>query len=182
MNIVSIDLETTGLNHRRHEIWEAALVPVNPNFDRDCWCYQFPISGVGASAEALEIGGFADRYESPGAGMVIRRWPSGTTSVEGIEGALARMHALLDGATLLGCSVHFDAAFLAELFVRHGLQPEPWHHRYIDLGSFAGGAWGAKHALSSKAMSDRYPNEEAHDALADARWNVEVYEAITRGT
>jgi DNA polymerase III epsilon subunit-like protein len=179
MNIVSVDIETTGLNHRRHEVWEAALVPINPAFTNDCWCYQLPITDAGAEDAALKVGGFGERYTNPGAGLVTRRWPSGTTSVEGLPGALNRMHHELTGATLLGCSVHFDAAFLAELFARHGLTPEPWHQRYLDLGSFVGGAWGAKAALSSKAMPDRYPNEDAHDALADARWNVEVYKKIT---
>jgi DNA polymerase III epsilon subunit-like protein len=176
--LVSVDIETTGLDPQRHEIWEVALVPVNPY--EDSWCYQLPVTLIGASGEALEIGGFSERYGAPGPNFVIRRWPSGASSPEGLEGALRCIYNQLNGATLLGCSVHFDASFLAELFRKHGfLDPEPWHHRYLDLGSFAGGAWGVKHALSSKAMSDRYTNANAHDALADARWNVEVYRKIT---
>lgn len=174
-NIVSVDIETTGLHPKRHETWEVAIVPVDDI--KAGFCYQLPVTLVGADREALDVGRFTERYWCPRPGRAIRRWPSGAITSEPLDQVLGRIASALAGAHLLGCSVHFDANFLAELLERANY-PARWHHRYLDLGSFAGGAWDAKGPLSGRAMADRYPNPEAHDALADAEWNVEVYRNI----
>lgn len=178
--IVSIDIETTGIDPQSHETWEVAVVPLEGIEGREPEprCYQLPVTLVGAESEALKVGGYRDRYLDVAPGTAVRRWPSGAVTVELLHEALLWTHEQLRDATLLGCSVHFDASFLAELFRRQGYNPAPWHHRYLDLGSYAGGAWGAKSALSSRAMADRYPNDAAHDAFADALWNVQVYQRI----
>lgn len=184
MRLVSVDIETTGLDPTRHETWEVAIVPLEGRQGRriDPRGYQLPVSLVGADSKALEVGGFRERYEMPPTATIsMRHLPNGTGTLELLDEGLRWLHTELTDAHLLGCSVHFDAAFLAELFRRHGLGPEPWHHRYLDLGSYAAGAWGAKKPLSSKAMSDRVPNFDAHNAFSDALWNVQVYNFI-RGT
>jgi len=181
LKIVSVDIETTGTDPSRHEAWEIAVVPLEGIQGRrpEKRCYQIPVTLVGSQYEALKVGDFYGRYTWPRPDAAHRIWDSGTTTQESLDGAFAWIFRELKDAQLLGCSVHFDAAFISELFRRHGFPAMPWHHRHLDLGSFAGGAWGAKHALSSKAMADRYPNEDAHNALADAEWNVEVYRQIT---
>jgi hypothetical protein len=181
--IVSIDIETTGLDPTAHETWEITIVPLEgiEGHRPDARCYQLPVTLIGAESEALEIGRFGDRYTKPLPGVAVRRWPSGASTTEPLTGVLLWIHEQLRDATLLGCSVHFDASFIAELFRRQGFNPAPWHHRHLDLGSFTAGAWGAGNALSSLAMSDRIPNPDAHDALADALWNVHVYRSITAG-
>lgn len=180
MNLISVDIETTGLDPQRHETWEVAIVPVDaPN---SAYCYQLPVSLAGAEEEALEVGRFRDRYLNPPAGWCVLREPGKRLRDERrLDQALRDISIDLAGAHLLGCSVHFDAAFLSALLARHGMAPQPWHHRHLDLGSFAGGAWGAKIPLSGQSMADRYPNPDAHDALADALWNVEVYRRIVDG-
>jgi oligoribonuclease (3'-5' exoribonuclease) len=159
VKIVSVDIETTGLDPQRHEVWEVACIPVDA--PSHSFCYQLPATLNGAEATALEVGRFRSRYLEPKAGQAIQRWPSGAITIVSLDEALKRIEQELQDAQLLGCSVHFDANFLAELLARGG-RSALWHHRYLDLGSFAAGAWGAKHALSSKAMSDRVPNLDAH--------------------
>jgi DNA polymerase III epsilon subunit-like protein len=182
MNLISVDIETTGLDPEQHEVWEVAVVPVHA--PQSAYCYQLPVTLAGAEKEALEIGRFEDRYLHPRAGKSALRDLGHLSCAEEapMQQALRDIYIDLSGARLLGCSVHFDARFLEALFRRAGYGvPAPWHHRHLDLGSFAGGAWGAKSALSSQAMTDRIPNPGAHDALADARWNVEVYRRIVDG-
>lgn len=176
MEIVSVDIETTGLDPTRHETWEIAVVPVGKKAVPRC--YHLPITLVGAERRALKVGNFEGRYLDPAPGTAEHRWPAEGHRPEPLGEVIGWLHETLTDTQLMGCSVHFDASFLAELFRRHGLAPEPWHHRHLDLGSFAAGAWDAKHALSSKAMSDRIPNNRAHDAYADAIWNAVVYDRI----
>lgn len=189
MQLVSVDIETTGLDPQRHEIWEIAAVDVESG-NKLGW--KLPVYKLQeAEPGALTVGGFYEngckdpdycestvkvRAKPLDYPTAVRRYTHEPETA--LVGAVAEEVAkFLDGAALLGASVHFDAEFLRE-WLRQNRQCGTWHHRYLDLGSFAAGAWGAKQALSSKAMSDRYPNENAHNALADALWNIKVYEAI----
>lgn len=51
------------------------------------------------------------------------------------------LHERLTGATLAGSNPAFDARFLAALFADQD-DPEPWHHRLLDLSAFAAGRLG----------------------------------------
>jgi DNA polymerase-3 subunit epsilon len=52
------------------------------------------------------------------------------------------LHELLLGNTIAGSNPRFDANILANQFLKMGLQPEPWHHRLLDLSTYAAGALG----------------------------------------
>jgi oligoribonuclease (3'-5' exoribonuclease) len=184
MDLISVDIETTGLDPQRHEIWEIACVRVKDGA-RIGWKLPF-YKLAEAEPSALLVGDFyANGCPDPDycKSTVKSFYNSGKRRIEpetSLPGAVAEEVAkFLNGATLLGCSVHFDAEFLRAWLSQRN-QCATWHHRHLDLGSFAAGAWGAKSALSGKAMSDRYPNPDAHNAMADALWNVQVYENIRR--
>ena len=198
--IVSVDLETTGLVVGKHEVWEVGIVPLDSG--REHMHYQFqPLELEAAEPGALQVGGFYDRFDWIGDPRYARDMlvegvikddedeptgPSGHKAVTGAAEACWRIARELEGATLLGLNVgSFDAPFLAALLRKYGHSPT-WSHRYLDLGTFAAGAWGAKNVLSGKAVAERVAaygitNDEAHNASADARWNADAYGAILAG-
>lgn len=201
--IVSVDVETTGLIPGYHEVWEVALVPVDSG--REHLYYQFqPTHLERAEAEALKIGGFYENFdwiadanyardmlvegvvkeEDEDTGAVTEK-PSGHKALTGGGEACWRIAKELEGATLLGQNVHFDADHLEILLNKYG-HAATWGHRYLDLGSYAAGAFGEKTVLSGRQVSDRMEdhgivNESLHNAHADARWNVDAYHAILDG-
>lgn len=95
---------------------------------------------------------------------------------------------LADEPILVGVGVHFDAAVLGAMFIRHGLEPEPWHYGILDLKA---ATWGA---LSDRAQVVPLPlrsetlaaeldvvppaSEERHTALGDARWAARWFDAL----
>lgn len=175
MSIVSLDLETTGLDERIHEAWEVALV--TESGEETCW--QFPLRKRfnEASQKALEIGGFLERY-SVERGLAMSDHGSGRTHLRP-EWAAEQLHARTVGATLMGCAIQFDMRFLTELMRAYGVEPE-WHHRSLDLGSYAAGVLEDVVPLSSAELAAGVPNPDAHTALGDARWNWEVYRWLRR--
>ena len=183
-DLISLDVETTGLDPTRHEAWEIALVKVDehegddPDFEPFECCIHMPVTLINAEDKALEVGDFS-RYEHPPAGKA--RDITRGISIH-VDNAIQMMYAALRGNRLLGMSVHFDAAFLAELFRRYGWDPTPWHHRHLDLGSFAGGLWGYGQPIPSARLAEQHvPNPNPHTALGDARWNVSVWHEICKG-
>lgn len=201
--IVSVDLETTGLLDT-HEVWEVGIVPLDSG--REPLHYQFqPTELEESEAAALTVGKFYSRFDWIGNPALARDMlvegvlveedeetgkksekPSGHKAVTPASEACWKIAKELEGATLLGLNVgSFGAPFLARLLRRYGHNPT-WSHRYLDLGSYAAGAWGSKNVLSGRAICDRLEkhgveNREAHNAFADAQWNVDAYNAILEG-
>lgn len=196
--IVSVDVETTGLAPERHEIWEVGIVPVDSG--REPMWYQFqPTELERSDPKSLQVGGFYERFDwlaDPRLsrdmlveGVVDDAGEDGATGYKAVTSAVEvcwRIAKELEGATLLGLNVgSFDAPFLAALLRKYGHSPT-WSHRYLDLGSYAAGAWGAKNVLSGSAVAERMEargvvNDELHNAYTDARWNVDAYQAIRDG-
>lgn len=163
--LISLDIETTGLDPEVHEAWEVALV--NEEEAEHIW--HFPVTDLTtASPQALQMNGFYERAHIVGEHDSLE-----TQAREIARGTV--------GATFIGFNVAaFDAAFLAKLLCKYGYAPA-WEHRHLELGSFVAGAVGAKHALSSRAVEDMVPrlsDEDPHTALGDARWNMRVYRAV----
>lgn len=197
--IVSVDVETTGLEPEYHEVWEIGIVPVDSG--REHMHYQFqPTDLEHANPAALQIGQFYERFVWLGdprfardmlVDGVIRDEDAGTEvpsehkAVTGAAEACWRIAKELEGATIMGLNPHFDAAHLEVLLHKYGHAPT-WKHRFLDLGSYAAGAWGAKNVLSGHSVAERMEahgivNDAIHNAYADARWNVDAYQAIQDG-
>lgn len=174
--LISVDIETTGLDPTRHEAWEIALVPMEQDTDLTPWHFHMPVTLVGAENRALEIGDFLKRYEAPPHG--IARELVTKQSIH-VGDAVRAIQQRLSGNRLMGAAVHFDASFLRELFRRHGFEdPQPWHHRHFDLGSFAAGVLDQPEPMKSAQMQQVVPNEQAHTAFGDAQWNIEMYKYL----
>lgn len=197
--IVSVDVETTGLLPGYHEIWEIGVVPVDSG--REHLYYQFqPAELEHAESPALQVGGFYENFDWIGDPRLARdmlvegvfkdeeegtETPTGHKALTGAAEASFRIAQELEGATIMGLNPHFDADHLEALLNKYG-HAGAWSHRYLDLGSYAAGAWKAKGPLSGNAVAKRMEshgivNDAAHNAYADAKWNVDAYHAIRDG-
>jgi DNA polymerase-3 subunit epsilon len=176
--VISLDIETTGLDPHIHEVWEVGLVDLETEAEH---LWELPVLRLDrADAGALQISDYYGRNSiAPGTPQARNIVPSGGTeeTPEDVAFAIARMTA---GEIIMGCAVHFDLEFLGAWLTENSAAPA-WHHRHLDLGSYAAGKLGAAKPLSSKAMADRIANDDPHTALGDARWNVRVYQALETG-
>lgn len=169
MNIAFLDLETTGLDPKQHEILEfAALLRYEEHshlIDVPVHC-ALEIDLARADAKALEI----NRYEE-------RRDELDDLLVPHEEAALT-IHDRLEGCLVVGNNVGFDLAFLREY-----LGAQPWFYQPLDLKAYAAGMTGKSVPVTTSFLSelaevplDKYG--EQHTAMADAAWNRDIYDAL----
>jgi DNA polymerase-3 subunit epsilon len=131
--VVVVDLETTGFNHKVHHVVECAWW----NLDTDERGHFVPLHNVrealaSANVQSLRINRYIDRLASA---------PQDTSG----EGA-RRLAEQLEGNVLAGSNPTFDARFLPRMYapyVAADLVFEPtWHHRLWDLSAYAAGVLG----------------------------------------
>lgn len=180
-HLISLDLETTGLDPERHQAWEVGLVDLRDNAE---YWFEFPVRNLrDAEAGALRVNDYYENNSVPegvdwGLATGVAASPDApNTNATGYKlDTLAYLLArLTTGKTLLGAAVHFDARFLGDLIRYYGSAPA-WSHRFLDLGSWAAGVLGYDRPLSTNELAGSVvPNDDAHSALGDARWNVDVY-------
>lgn len=122
MTLVYLDTETFGLNPSRHEVWEIAYAvgdgPVKSSF-----VTHQPPTLDDTTIPAVRINGYLERYPGKPDAVTRGNW-------EEFEGQL---RLALTGATLVASNPSFDTAMLRQRWFGE----EPWHHRKIDIASFA---------------------------------------------
>ena len=166
---ISVDLETSGLDPRRHEIIEVGLVIEEESGGLSEVEFSLPFDERRASAEALSINGWGTREFPP---------------VKDPGLAVGMLCEILDGVHIVGKNPQFDTGFLTALFARFGEEPR-WHHRLVDVGMLAWGRFNAHHDGSppwqqppnSELLLEWHglPADGLHSALADARWAYQVF-------
>lgn len=118
MTLVFLDIETTGLDPSRHEVWEIAYAvdrgPIQSSFVAH--------STASADPVALKLNGYLERFK--GAPLLGLKFEAG-------------LREALTGATIVGANPAFDAGFLR---ARWG--DSPWHHRLWDVEAYAAGVLG----------------------------------------
>lgn len=188
-----LDVETTGLDPDRHEIWEVGLIlPVGGG----SYLWQLPVDLGRADPKSLAMNGFHDRRAD---GAVETRHQNGDVTWYMDTAKFTRQFARLTrGLHLVGANVGFDADRLWRLLRANGECPM-WHYHIIDVEALAAGylatgvapkAWpGVDYAESlhrppwrsvdlSLAVGVDPERFDRHSALGDARWAKAVYDAV----
>jgi DNA polymerase III epsilon subunit-like protein len=178
MNVAFLDVETTGLDPQENELLEVAFILRSDDprtADQEVY-FSLPIHLSRSSAQALEVNRFYERQDE----LDVLR----VTYPEALH-KLAR----LKGALVVGNNVQFDLRFIEAFLNRHeaflaetGVESTtPWYYSPLDLKAFVAGRCGMLKPASTKLIAEvagiPLP-KDAHTALADARWNAQVYDAL----
>jgi len=173
-DLAFLDLETTGLDPRRHEIIEAAVIRVDGRTLRELDAVSVriaPLCPERAEPEALKLNGFD-----------AATWGGGQ-----LWAALLRIDPLLVDAHVAGCSVaRFDIPFLMEAYDSERMQRPKLGKHQLHVESLC---WplllrGQVESLSLAALCDHFgiSNAGAHGALVDCRRALEVARRVLLDT
>lgn len=203
-----VDTETTGLDVRRHDAWEIAVILRGPADQDTELLFQVRTNLRNADPKALEIGGHAERFQVPDGAFAVSLPTKHTAAATPIteRELMAQLMDTLDTAVLVGSNPAFDDRFLTKMFHGAGIDPG-WHYRTVDVATLAAGhLYGQAHALTKQhwdpsyygrvdeMLKDGWKSRElselmgvepprpgvAHTALGDARWARDVYDAVTQ--
>jgi len=180
-----LDLETTGLEPDRHEVYEIGLIVREPGSSPDLeWRWWLPIDLGRADPNALKIGRFFERRPPQSrtwSGAL--QWAPDSGKVEQADTweVAASVMELTAGAHLVGAVPSFDAGFLAPLLRTRGCCPA-WHYHLVDVEALAAGLLQAEPPWKSNDLSRKVGIEpdqfDRHTALGDARWAKAIYDAV----
>jgi len=166
-----VDVETTGLDERRHAIWEVAIITYDGT-ERDpvenVWSAQLLLSAtdvIDAQPDALRIGRYYTRSRPEG-GCCPRR------------AAAVIIAKLTEGRQLVGINPAFDAKFLTAMLRTEGIT-YAWNPFVIDVAAMVGGKLGLARPWRSSditaALGLDPANYNKHTALDDARLARDIY-------
>lgn len=197
-----IDTETTGLDARRHGIWELAMIlrddaPETAAGSSDTeYLWQFDVNVSTAEPIALKINGFYDRRWTYPVDDDFKSWDHCIRSaVDGrnfeSEGSYVipshhmktwaeRFVRLTNGAHLVGNVVSFDEERLRHMVYKGGYTPM-WHYHLVDVEALAAGRLGIQPPWKSSEVLEAIDvptPEDQHGALPDARWARDAYDAV----
>ena len=166
MDLVFVDVETTGLDPERHELLELAAVRVDPHtlepIDHASVRVR-PTRLAAADPKALEVNGYSDEV-----------WRDAVTLATGLR----RLAPLLEGALVAGHNVGFDWAFLARGYEQAGLPVPAVDYHRLDTASLAwplfAGAETESLSLDAVCAALGLCRPSPHRALADALASLEV--------
>jgi oligoribonuclease (3'-5' exoribonuclease) len=171
--LVFLDIETTGLDPRVHDMLEVAMVvrdPFDEAVDEEIG-FAMAINLAAADPRALEV----NRYQ--------QRLPELRRAQIDDAGALALLMTTLRGAIVVGNNVQFDLRFIEQFLVEcESPDTTPWFYSPVDLKALAAGRlsmgeppWSTNKVADAAGVPipDGY-----HSALVDAKWNRDVYDAV----
>lgn len=159
MTLVYLDCETTGLDPDLHEVWEIAYAVDDGPVNSGCVMH----NAVGADPEALRLNRYFDRFNGDDYFHDALRFEFDVRQA-------------LTGATVVAANPSFDTAMLR---ARWGC--ELWHHRKIDIETFALPLLGLKQgrprglADIAAALHIQAPD---HTAAGDVYTLRECYRAL----
>ena len=131
MDVIVLDLETTGLDTTTCKVTEVCAMDLN---DVDRVKYFVPHHDVFdpvKDGNALRLTKYFER------GLHNEMLSNDQTILFYHD-----LHTWLQGNVIAGSNPRFDANILSRVFRNLGLDPEPWHHRLLDLSAYAAGALG----------------------------------------
>ncbi|MGA5545772.1 hypothetical protein ACPCIR_28350 [Mycobacterium sp. NPDC051198] len=176
-----LDTETTGL-HRGRRPWEIAIIRrVDDVHARLLLCVDIEdLDLEHADPLGLKISGFHKRHPQ------VRLRPRHYPRVYRASEAAALVQQWTAGATIIGVVPRFDTECLAEMFVRHNLEPS-WQSDPVDVIALAKAAVEKNGQqpdpdfinLSMQCGVKPPTPTQRHTALGDARWAMRWYDKLT---
>lgn len=163
MKLIFLDLETTGLDPRTHEIIEIAAVGLDdgPVFSVKVQ----PLSLGAADPESLRVNGY--KPEDWGDAVLLPQ-------------ALAQLSAYVgtDRPLMAGYNIGFDMAFL-EAAYRSCEMEFPFHYRSIDVHTLVWDRFQQSLSLRNASLAfDLAPEPSVHRALNGALCAYQVYKKL----
>lgn len=163
--VAFIDIETTGLDPARHDVWEIGMIVNGNEYE-----WQLPVQVGKADSAALRINRYYERVRT-GAEMDSR------------PDAAYHIAKLTSGRMIVGAVPSFDVSFLEPMLRNQGYCPA-WSHRLICVESLAAGAYKILPCGLGKLvekMGISFDPMQAHTAIGDARLARAVFRAIYAG-
>lgn len=181
--IIFLDTETTGLDVNLHEAWEYAyvgyrsesdIIDGNPNITRTGF---LDADLATADPQALEIGGYFNRYLEP---------------VQGMFDVAKDIMLSLNGAIIIGNNPAFDIGFLKKFTQLHGFTLLPFHRAINVVDMALQQAWkldtregreAASLPHNSSALFEAIGCKVArqHTALSDVMDVISVWKKLRYG-
>ena len=172
-----VDIETTGTDPDRHDVWEVAVIARAGSTESERTWLLEPDLAV-ADSSALRVNRFYERSGKPG--------PWDWADPADAASDIASMTA---GAVIVAANPAFDTGFLGD-FLRANGQCPAWDYHLTDLGSLVLGWAHGRHKAPQDAPPlklsraaaivgvdpDKY---DTHTALGDARLARDIYDAVT---
>lgn len=172
-SLVFVDVETTGLDPARDEVWEFAAIRREEN-GTEAHLHLF-VEHDPAKARALPDPFRADLEARFPADKAVSPW----TAASKIARFTSARHG--EKVRLVGACPWFDAGHLTALLTRHRFAPS-WSHRLIDVETLAAGKAGRlMNGLADAAATFGIENPAAHTAMADAETAMRVFDAVMGG-
>lgn len=193
---IFLDLETTGLDDERHEVWEIGAIVRTGRDEPDVeHLYHVPPDLSTADPGALHVGRFYERTQAIGtlsihqpdaAVNLASRWYPEWSHPRAVANLIA---PILDQSVVVGALPDFDFRHLRRWLRRHG---QCWsaHYHHIDIEPLVAGylqahpdrapagppPWNSNEL--SAAIGVDATQYARHAALEDARWVRDQWDAI----
>ncbi len=173
-DLVFVDVETTGLDPKKHEIIEIAAI--RRTFDRKL-----------VAATSMKIRPSRLQDADLGALLVNGYSPKGWEEAGSLLEALTRFSAIVEladqpGPILVGHNVGFDRSFIAAAYEAEHLPPPAADYHSIDTASLAWSlcAQGLIERVKLEVVCDFFgiSNEGAHGAWRDVERTIAVYDRL----
>ncbi len=181
-----VDIESTGLEADRHEVYEIGLIVRDGDSRMDPeWRWWLPVNLTRADPNALRVGRFFERRPPQNhtwSGAL--QWApdiSGKIEQADVRDVAASVMELTAGAHLVGAVPSFDAAFLSRLLRAHGCCPA-WNYHLVDVEALAAGLTQTEPPWDSGKLFSKLgvdPDQfDRHTALGDARLAKATYDFV----
>lgn len=182
---VFLDVETTGLDDTRHNVWEIGVIHRDGQQDTEYLWHVRPNMRI-ADAQALRINRYYERTTTRAPRKDAVNLADGSEPAWSNPYRVASQLAqLLDGATVVGANPDYDYRFLRRFLADRG---QAWTaRRLVDIRAMAAG-WLLAHTGSypaswrsseiSRAIGVDPDDHERHTALGDARWVRGLWDAL----
>jgi DNA polymerase III epsilon subunit-like protein len=175
-DLVFLDIETTGLDPTRHEVWEIAIIEADSDAMHH-WLMNVQALSK-ADPGALRVNKYYERIFK-----LTAREQNFSVQTKSFSLAI-QVATLLLNKTIIGNNPSFDATFLDAFLRSQGVVPA-WNHSLVCVKSLVGGKLGLKPPYDTKKIAEAIGvplPKDAHTARADATWVRDVYHKLYGGT